>query len=106
MMATLFVGYLTLKTRSLQVALLIGGISLAILGNLIRSLYLSLTANSKGLQAIDKVHDEAGWSILVFTAAGVIFLSWLLARLEKWAARTARDTMPSAAEMPAEQQSA
>ena len=45
-MATLFIGYLTLKIRLLQVALLMCGVGLAILGNLIRSLYLSLTANA------------------------------------------------------------
>jgi exosortase len=84
-MATLFVGYLTLKSRSLQVALFLCGVGLAILGNLIRSLYLSLTANSKGVQAIDNVHDNAGWSILVFTAVGVVILSWLFAKFEKWA---------------------
>jgi exosortase len=84
-MATLFIGYLTLKSRGLQFALFICGVGLAIFGNLIRSLYLSLTANAKGVQAIDKVHDSAGWSILVFTAAGVVILSWIFARWEKWA---------------------
>lgn len=84
-MATLFIGYLTLKSRALQVALFVCGVGLAIFGNLIRSLYLSLTANAKGVQAIDQVHDSAGWSILIFTAAGVVILSWLFAKYEKWA---------------------
>lgn len=84
-MATLFIGYLTLKSRGLQTALFACGVALAIFGNLIRSLYLSLTANAKGVEAIDKVHDSAGWSILLFTAAGVVVLSWLFAKLEKWA---------------------
>ena len=84
-MATLFVGYLTLKSRALQVALLVCGVGLAIFGNLIRSLYLSLTANAKGVQAIDAVHDNAGWSILIFTAVSVVILSWLFAKCEKWA---------------------
>jgi exosortase len=84
-MATLFIGYLTLKSRGLQIALFFCGIALAIIGNLIRSLYLSLTANAKGVEAIDKVHDSAGWSILIFTAAGVAFLAWIFAKCEKWA---------------------
>jgi exosortase len=84
-MATLFIGYLTLKSRGLQVALFFCGVGLAIFGNLIRSLYLSLTANAQGVQAIDKVHDSAGWSILIFTAVGVVILSWVFAKWEKWA---------------------
>lgn len=83
-MATLFIGYLTLKSRVLQVALFAAGITLAIIGNLIRSLYLSLTANAKGVESISEVHDGAGWSILLFTAVGIAILSWLFAKLEKW----------------------
>lgn len=84
-MATLFIGYLTLKSRLLQASLLACGVGLAIFGNLIRSLYLSLTANAKGVQAIDKVHDSAGWSILIFTAIGVVTLSWVFGKWETWA---------------------
>lgn len=82
-MATLFIGYLMLKNRFLQFALLTSGILLAVVGNLVRSLYLSLTANAKGVAAIAQVHDTAGWSILLFTAGGVALLAWLLAKLEK-----------------------
>lgn len=83
-MATLFIGYLTLKHRSMQLLLLGSGVAFAFFGNLIRSLYLSMTANAKGIQAIEKVHDSAGWSILLFTACGVALLAWLFSRLEKW----------------------
>jgi exosortase len=82
-MATIFIGYLTLNRVSWQVLLFICGVSLAVMGNLIRSLYLSLTANARGLQAIEEVHDAAGWSILVFTTAGVILVAWLLNRLQR-----------------------
>ena len=57
---------------------------LAVFGNLIRSLYLSITANNKGIASVEQVHDSAGWSILLFTAVGVAILAWLFARLEKW----------------------
>jgi exosortase len=89
-MATLFIGYLTLKSRGLQIALFICGVALAIFGNLVRSLYLSLTANAKGVQAIDQVHDSAGWSILIFTALAVALLSWLFAKWERWARHEAQ----------------
>lgn len=82
-MATLFIGYLTLKRRSLQTALFVLGVGLAIAGNLARSFFLSQTANTKGVQAIAQYHDAAGWSILIFTAVGVMLLAWVLAKLEK-----------------------
>jgi exosortase len=82
-MATLFIGYLTLQRRSLQITLLLLGAFYAVGGNLVRSLYLSLTANAKGIAAVEKVHDSAGWTILVFTAAAVALTAWLFAKLEK-----------------------
>lgn len=82
-MATLFIGYLSLRRFSFQVLLLISGVMLAIFGNLIRSLYLCLEANAKGIDAVKEVHDAAGWSILAFTAVGVIILAWLFNKLDR-----------------------
>jgi exosortase len=94
-MATLFIGYLTLKSRALQVVLLLSGAALAIFGNIARSLFLSFTANSRGISSVEKVHDSAGWSILVFTAIGVAFLAWLMAKLEKAAREQMRENQPA-----------
>lgn len=100
-MATLFIGYLTLKRRSLQVTLLGTGVVLAIFGNLIRSLYLSLTANSRGVEAVKQVHDSAGWSILLFTALGVAATAWLFNKLEVWMRKeTEKRTRSLATEQP------
>jgi exosortase len=82
-MATLFIGYLTLQRPIFQIILLVMGILLATFGNLVRSLTLSYTANAKGLEALKDLHDTAGWSILAFTGAGVVFCSWMLNKLEK-----------------------
>ena len=82
-MAALFIGYLSLRRLSLRAFLLLSGIALAVIGNIGRSLYLCLSAHSKGMESISKVHDTAGWSILAFTALGVILFSWLLGRLER-----------------------
>jgi len=92
-MATLFIGYLTLKFRSLQFALFASGIVLAFFGNVARSLYLSITANTHGLQAAEKVHDTAGWSILIFTAAGVAALAWTFSKLESRASAALREKL-------------
>ena len=82
-MATLFIGYLTLRKRSLQAALFGLGILLALGGNLLRSFWLSNTAHKQGAAAIEAYHDEAGWSILAFTALGVAAAAWWLSRWEK-----------------------
>jgi exosortase len=83
LMATIFIGYLTLNRWSWQLLLLICGMGLAVIGNLGRSLYLSLMANAHGVESIEEVHDAAGWTILVFTTVGVIAISWLLNKLQQ-----------------------
>ena len=82
-MASLFIGYLSLKLFSSRMILFIGGIIFAVVGNFFRSLYLALTAHYHGSEAIAKVHDTAGWSILAFTAVGLILLAWILVKIEK-----------------------
>jgi exosortase len=83
LMATLFIGHLTLVRYGLRWMLVFAGVVLALLGNLVRSLFLSFTANAKGLHALEQMHDTAGWSILLFTAAGVALLAYLFSRIEK-----------------------
>ncbi len=99
-MATLFIGYLTLKHQGVRTVLFVLGIALAILGNVGRSLFLSLTANAKGTSALEGVHDTAGWSVLAFTVVGVAGLAWLLHRLETGAARTSNASPSRKPELP------
>lgn len=82
-MATLFIGYLVLKNRSLNVLLLIVGVGLAVVGNVIRSVFLCVRADQAGLHAVEEAHDAAGWSILVFTTIGVAFAAWGFSKLDK-----------------------
>jgi exosortase len=82
LMLTLFIGHLKLKYRLLQGILLAAGVGWSVLGNFIRSLFLSCIANSKGTEAIGVYHDAAGWYILIFTFAGVLGSAWALQRLE------------------------
>jgi exosortase len=82
-MAALFLGDLTLKKRSLKWLCFFAGIALAVFGNYVRSVYLSLTAYRHGLEAIGTVHDMAGWSILLGTAVGLVLLIMLANRLDK-----------------------
>lgn len=94
-MAAIFIGYVALKRNSLRLVLFGAGVVLAIVGNIGRSLYLSLMAHWRGMDAIEKVHDAAGWSVLAFTAAGVILLSWMISRAER-AVQTAATTQAQA----------
>jgi exosortase len=82
-MAALFVGDLTLRRPLARVGLVVCGIGLALSGNLVRSLLLSLAAVHGGKAALEQVHDTAGWSILALTAAGVALCSWLFHHFEK-----------------------
>lgn len=82
-MAALFVGDLSLKHPAWKLFFLLAGVGLAVVGNFLRSLFLSLTAHNHGTQALNQVHDAAGWTVLLFTAAGVSLMAWLLVRFER-----------------------
>ncbi len=81
-MAALFIGDLVFRRTSSRVLFLGAGILLALLGNFLRSLYLSFVAHRHGIDALHSVHDAAGWSILAFTAIGLILCAWGVTRLE------------------------
>lgn len=83
LMAALFVGDLMLRRAGWKAVFLIAGLALAIVGNFFRSLYLSLAANRGGPEALKAVHDTAGWSVLVFTAVGVVLLASWFTRAER-----------------------
>jgi exosortase len=89
-MATLFIGYLSFKSRTLQFILFVSGLLWAVIGNLARSLFLSIMANKRGIGAVQTYHDAAGWSILAFTVAGVVLIAWMLSKLEKRASSNIR----------------
>ncbi len=81
-MATLFIGFISLRHFSLRCLLLIAGIMLALFGNLVRVFFLSYQAHAHGVEAIEASHDAAGWSILIFTVAGVVVSSWGLSKIQ------------------------
>ena len=82
-MAALFIGDLTLRRAGWKAFFLLAGVVLAVIGNFGRSLYLSMTAYRGGPDALKAVHDSAGWSVLMFTAAGMAVLGWAMTRMEK-----------------------
>lgn len=92
-MAGLFIGDLILRRTGWKVFFLGAGIALAIVGNFGRALSLALAAHRGGSSALDAIHDTAGWSVLIFTAAGVSLLAWWVSRLEQRA--LSRDHEPA-----------
>ncbi len=82
-MAALFIGFLIFKTWGWRIALGFLSIFLAVLGNLGRTFYLCYQGASKGTDAVKGVHDAAGWSVMLFTAAGVGIAAWLVLKLQK-----------------------
>jgi exosortase len=90
-MMTLFLGQLILKRPFCQGVLLVAGVGMTIIGNLARAFYLSLTASRGGTEALHSVHDQAGWSVLVITLAGISAAAWLLQRLEAGEERMAKE---------------
>jgi exosortase len=58
-----------------RIYLALGSMTLALIGNYLRTLFLALMAFYNGPDAVPEWHDTAGYSILVFTALG----SWLIA---------------------------
>ena len=82
LMMALFIGDQSLRQGGLRWLLVGGAVGWAVVGNIGRSLYLSLTAHRHGAEALDAVHDTAGWSVLVVTLVGLGVMAWALARWE------------------------
>ena len=82
LMMALFIGDQSLRQAGLRWLLVGGAVGWAVVGNIGRSLYLSLTAHRHGAEALDAVHDTAGWSVLVVTLVGLGVMAWALDRWE------------------------
>ena len=82
LMMALFIGDQSLRQVGLRWLLVGGAVGWAVVGNIGRSLYLSLTAHRHGTAALNEVHDTAGWSVLVVTLVGMGVMAWALARWE------------------------
>ncbi len=82
LMMALFIGDQALRRPGLRSLLVAGAVGWAVVGNIGRSFYLSLTAHRHGAGALEAIHDTAGWSVLVVTLVGLAAMAWVLARWE------------------------
>ena len=77
-MVALFLGELFSYTFLRRMLFLFGGVGLAFACNVVRTTYLVRTCDLHGLAAVNLRHDEAGFTILCVTLAGLLVLAWLL----------------------------
>jgi exosortase len=89
-MAALFIGFLLFKSWGWRITLGLLSIGLAVLGNLGRTFFLCYRGATHGVESVSGVHDAAGWSVMLFTAAGVGVASWLVQRFQRLQAEYAR----------------
>ena len=75
-MAALFLGELYALRWGLRVALVVIGLFAAYAFNVIRMLVLSVAVANGGVDALDKLHDPAGFAILIATMGVLWLLCW------------------------------
>ncbi len=85
-MVALFVGDLVIRRSGWKVFFGLAGVALAVLGNIARSLRLSLAAQSGGEPALHAIHDATGSMVMWITLAGLGLLAWWVTALERRAA--------------------
>ena len=78
MMGALFLGELYLLSWRRRLAVLAGGVLLAVCFNVVRTLILTWWASETGVDALKKWHDPAGFSIFGATFACLWLLAWRL----------------------------
>lgn len=81
-MIGLLLGKLFLRTYFTRFLLVLVGMMIAIPGNLFRTIWLTVTAHFDGLEAMQALHDPAGWIVMGSTVVGVGFVCFLLYKFE------------------------
>jgi exosortase len=94
-MVGLLLGKLFLKTYFMRLLIVLLGMMIAIPGNLIRTLWLTTTAHYEGMEAMNAIHDLAGWLVMGATVVGVVVVCILLSWFEKYYL-SVNDKLPSA----------
>ena len=82
-MIALFIGNLAFRKLRSRMVFVLTGVCLAVIGNLLRSLFLAVSVHQRGIEALDQFHDGAGWSIFVFTTSGLAGAAWLISKFER-----------------------
>lgn len=80
-MAALFLGELYALRWGYRIALVVIGLFAAYAFNVIRMLILSIAVANGGVDALDKLHDPAGFAILIATMGVLWLLCWGLQKI-------------------------
>lgn len=81
MMAAFFLGELYALRWGYRIALVSAGLVAAYAFNILRMLILSIGVANGGMEAFDKLHDPAGFAILVATIGVLWLMCWLLQKM-------------------------
>jgi exosortase len=84
-MAGLFVGNVIFRKSASRFVFFGLALVFAFVGNCLRSLFLSLVAHGRGVEALDRFHDAAGWSVFIFTSTALIGIACFMTRIERLA---------------------
>jgi len=77
LMVALFFGEVFRLSMVRRFALLLAALFAALLGNILRSSFLSILASRQGMTAVPEWHDSAGFMVLLMTFATVFVLAYL-----------------------------
>ncbi len=80
LMASLFLGELSRLSLARRLALLLGGIAIAMLANVFRSSFLVWIAARNGLAALERFHDATGLTVLFVVFGALLGLNSILGR--------------------------
>jgi exosortase len=101
-MVALFLGELFRYSIARRLLLLFSAVAFAFACNVVRTTYLVCTCDLKGLEAVNLRHDEAGFTILGVTLAGLLVVTWLVRprkrRQRRTTASSEKQVAPSQAE--------
>jgi exosortase/archaeosortase family protein len=77
-MISLFLGELFRLTLARRLLLMVLGLSVTLLANVVRTVTLSSIGFGQGMSAVDRYHDAAGLSVLLFSLSSTLVAAFLL----------------------------
>jgi len=77
-MIALFLGELFRLKLERRLLLMVIGLAMALLGNVLRTIVLSIIGFGQGMGAVDRYHDFAGFAVLVFSLSITLLKAFML----------------------------
>jgi exosortase len=100
LMASLFLGELYRFRYSRRFFLVVAGAAMALLFNSVRAFFLSYVAAQEGMQALDRYHDPAGFTILYICFGALWCIAYIFRGRVEIARRPETENVPRAVPTP------